>query len=84
MTSSLGRIGLAYQMWPPQLVCCLGVVQLDVQVLIHALQRPPYAHLILEFDGNFGVDKRLEEATRIDLSVYTHFRTPNTFSSSAL
>jgi len=56
-------------MWPPQLVCCFGVVQLDVQVLVHALQRPADAHLILEFDGDFRVHERLEEAMRINRSV---------------
>jgi hypothetical protein len=51
-------------MWPPQLVCCLCIVQFDVQVLVHALQRPAYAHLVLEFDGDFGVYERLEKAVR--------------------
>ena len=53
---------VTYQMWPPQFVCSLRIVQLDVQVLVHTLQRPPYADFILEFDSNFGVYERFEKA----------------------
>jgi hypothetical protein len=49
-------------MWPPHLICCLRIVQLDVQILIHTLQRAPDAHLILQLDGNLVVHQRLEEA----------------------
>jgi hypothetical protein len=49
-------------MWPPHLIHRLGVVQLDVQILVHALQCAAYLHFILEFDGDFVVDERFEEA----------------------
>jgi hypothetical protein len=48
-------------MWPPQLIHSFCVVQLDVQVLIDALQRAAYLHFILELDGDFVLDKRFEE-----------------------
>jgi hypothetical protein len=46
---------------PPQLVDCFGVVQLDVQVLIDALQRAADLHLVLELYSDFVLDERLEE-----------------------
>ena len=53
---------LTYQVWPPLHVHGLGVVQLDVQVLVHALQRAADLHFVLEFDRDFVLDERLEEA----------------------
>jgi hypothetical protein len=47
---------------PPHLIRSLGIVQLDVQVLIHALQCAADADFVLEFDGNLVVDERFEEA----------------------
>jgi len=47
--------------WPPHLVDRLGVVQLDVQVLVHALQRAADPHFVLEFDCDFVLDQRFEE-----------------------
>ena len=44
---------LTYQVWPPLHVHGLGVVQLDVQVLVHALQRAADLHFVLEFDCDF-------------------------------
>ncbi len=55
------QLSEAYQMWPPHLVDGLGIIQLDVQVLIHALQRPADLDLVLEFDGDFVRDERFEE-----------------------
>ena len=55
------KLSKAYQMWPAHLVDSLGVIQLDVQVLIYALQRPADLDLVLEFDGDFVLDERFEE-----------------------
>lgn len=48
-------------MGPPHLVNSLSIIQLDVQVLIYALQRPADLHFILELDGDFMFDERFEE-----------------------
>jgi hypothetical protein len=53
-------------MRPPHLIHCLGVVQLDVQVLIYALERPADLHFVLEFDGDFVLDEGFEE-TIVDI-----------------
>jgi len=45
-----------------QLIHNRDVVQLDIQILIHALQCPTDRDVVLEFDGDFVVDQRLEEA----------------------
>lgn len=56
--------GFTYQVWPSQLVCGHCIVQFDVQVLVHTLQRAAYAHFILEFDSDFGFHERLEKAAQ--------------------
>jgi hypothetical protein len=38
------------------------VVQLDVEVLVHALQRAAHGDVILELDGDLVVHQSLEEA----------------------
>jgi hypothetical protein len=50
-------------MWPPQLIRRLSIIQLDIQVLIYALQRAADADFVLEFDGDFVLYERLEETT---------------------
>lgn len=50
-------------MRPPQLIRRLSIIQLDIQILIHALQRAADADFVLEFDGNFVLYERLEETT---------------------
>jgi hypothetical protein len=62
--SSRGLLLQTYQVRPPQLVHGLGVVQLNVQVLVHALERAADLDLVLEFHRDFMLDERLEEATR--------------------
>lgn len=52
---------MTYQVWPPHLVHGLSVVQLDVQVLVHALQCAADLHFVLEFDRDFVLDQRFEE-----------------------
>jgi hypothetical protein len=47
---------------PPQLIHSLGVVQLNVQVLVHALERAANLDFVFEFDGDFMLDERFEEA----------------------
>jgi hypothetical protein len=53
-----------YQMRPPHLIRRLSIIQFDIQVLIHTFQRPPYTDFVLQFDGDFVIDKRFEEATQ--------------------
>jgi hypothetical protein len=48
-------------MRPSHLVHGLGIVQLDVQVLIDALERSADLDFVFEFDRNFVLDERLEE-----------------------
>lgn len=45
-----------------QLVHHRDVIQLNVQVLVHALQGAAYGYIVLELNGDFGIDQRLEEA----------------------
>lgn len=52
-------------MWPPDLIHRLSVVKLDVEVLIHTLQRPADLNLVLELDGDLVLDERLEETTQM-------------------
>ena len=49
-------------MRPPQLIRCLRIIKLDVQILIDAFQRAADADFVLEFDGDFVLDERFEEA----------------------
>lgn len=58
-----------YQVRPPDLVHCLCVVELDVQVLVHALQRPANLDFVLEFDGDLVLDERLEETGELLMRV---------------
>lgn len=51
-----------YQMWVFDFLHHCDIIQLDVQVLIHALQRAADRDIILELDGDFVVDQRFEEA----------------------
>jgi hypothetical protein len=55
-------------MRPPQLIHRLRIIQLNIQILIHALQRPAYLHLILELDRDFVLDERFEETVPISLA----------------
>lgn len=51
-----------HQMWVLQLIHHSDIIQLDIQVLIHALQCAPNRDIILKLDGDFVVDQRFEEA----------------------
>ena len=57
---------LTYQMRPSHLIRRLRIVQFDIQILVHALQRAPNAHLILQLDGNLVVHQRFKEAEEED------------------
>lgn len=61
---------LTYQMRPPQLIHRLGIVQLNVQILIYALERPADLHFVLEFDGDFVLYECFEEAAWVLGLVY--------------
>jgi hypothetical protein len=56
-------------MRPPHLIHRLRVIQLDVQVLIHALERAADLHFVLEFDGDFVLDEGFEEAVIYQLVI---------------
>lgn len=49
-------------MWILHLLNHRDIIQLDVQILIHALQCSSDRNVVLELDGDFVVDKSLEEA----------------------
>jgi hypothetical protein len=49
-------------MRPPQLIYRLCIVQLDVQVLVYALECAADLDFVFEFDGDFVLDERFEEA----------------------
>ena len=57
-----------YQMRPPQLIHRLCIIQLNVQVLIHALECAADLDFVLEFDGDFVLDERFEEAIALLLA----------------
>jgi hypothetical protein len=57
-------------MRPPHLIHRLRVIQLDVQVLIHALERPADLHFVLEFDGDFVLDEGFEETGMYMLAIH--------------
>ena len=59
---------IAYQMRPPPLIRALSIIQLQIQVLINALQRPADADFILEFDRDFVVNERFEETAGLCVS----------------
>lgn len=51
-----------YQVWPSHFVHSHGIVQFDVQILVHALQSAADLDFVLELHGNFMLDERLEKA----------------------
>ena len=46
----------------------LNVVQLDVKVLVNALQRPANLNVVLKFHRNLMVDEGLEKAGTVHVS----------------
>jgi hypothetical protein len=52
---------VTYQMWPPHLVHRLSIIQLDIQILIYALECAADLDFVLEFDGDFVLDKCFEK-----------------------
>jgi hypothetical protein len=50
-------------MRPPHLVYCLGIVQLDVEVLVDALEGAADLDFVFELDGDFVLDERFEETS---------------------
>ena len=53
---------LSYQVGVLHLLDHRDVVQLDVEVLVHALQRAAHGDVVLELDGDLMVHQCLEEA----------------------
>ncbi|TQV99796.1 hypothetical protein IF1G_02011 [Cordyceps javanica] len=54
--------GKTYQVRVLELLNDRDVVKLDVEVLVHALQRTPELDIVLELYSDLLVDERLEEA----------------------
>ena len=50
-----------YQVRVLELLQDLDIIELDVEVLVDALQGPPDLNVILELDGDLVVDEGLEE-----------------------
>lgn len=63
MTLSVRR-GPTYKMRVLELLDDLDVVELDVEVLVHALQRAADLDVVLELDRDLVVDERFEETAR--------------------
>jgi hypothetical protein len=55
-------------MRPPQLIHRLCIVQLDIQILVHTLERAADLDFVLEFDGDFVLDECFEEAVALLLA----------------
>jgi hypothetical protein len=53
---------------PPHLIYCLGIVQLDIEILIDALEGAADLHFVFELDGDFVLDERLEETGALLIS----------------
>lgn len=53
---------VTYQMRPSHLIYRLSIIQLDVEVLVYALEGSADLHFVLEFDRDFVLHERLEEA----------------------
>jgi hypothetical protein len=49
-------------MWVLHLFHDRNIVQLDIEVLVHALQRAAHRDVVLELDGDLMVHQCLEEA----------------------
>lgn len=50
-------------MRPAHLIDGLGIVELDIKVLVNALERAANLHLVLELHRNLVLDERLEETS---------------------
>ena len=55
-------------MWVFDVLHDCDIVQLDVQVLIHALQCSSDGYVVLQFDGDLMIDERLEKAVADEIS----------------
>lgn len=56
---------VTYQMWIPYLLHDADIVELDVEVLVHALEGAADRDVVLELDGYFVVDEGFEEAVEV-------------------
>lgn len=65
-----------YQVWPSHFVHSHGIVQFDVQILVHALQSAADLDFVLELHGNFMLDERLEKAAAFLLATAGSKRLP--------
>lgn len=56
----------SYKMWILKLLDNADIIQLDVQVLVNALQCAADLNIILELDGDLMVHEGLEEAVIVN------------------
>lgn len=56
---------VTYQVWVLELLDDLNLVELDVEVLVDALERAADLDIVLELDRDLVVDERLEEAVSL-------------------
>lgn len=49
-------------MWILQLLHDSDIIQFNIEILIHALERPTDRDVVLELNRHFAVDQSLEEA----------------------
>jgi hypothetical protein len=54
-------------MRPPHLIHRLRIIQLNIQILVHTLERAADLHFVLEFDSDFVFDERFEKTVSIHL-----------------
>lgn len=59
-------------MWVFQFFNDRDVVQFDVEKLVDALERSAYRDIVLQFDRDFVVHERLEEAGTMVSSLFWH------------
>ena len=58
----MSKGGAAYEMRILELLHDLNVIELDVEVLVHALEDTLELDIVLELNSDLMVDERLEEA----------------------
>lgn len=57
-------------MWVFDIVQDHYIIQLDIQILIHALQGSANGNVVFELDRHFVVHQRFEEAVALQISIW--------------
>jgi hypothetical protein len=58
---------MTYQMRVFYLLNNTNIIQLDIQILIHTLQRSSYLDVVLQLDCNFVIHKGFEETVSVSI-----------------